>query len=135
MSYQGYNYSGGRVLDSVGALKLASGSGVKLAPGALAKAVLRLSEVERKAAEKAASVSRGQTTAGLVAAIVEAINAVRSGNPVGTLRQSGTKYAFAYAPGKWLLIDTDGAAPAYKTVTPESAPEIASWTQRYGGDV
>lgn len=134
MTYRGYNYSGGRVLDAVGALKLATGPVAKLAPGALSKAVVKLSEIERKAAEKAASVSRGQTTAGLVAAIVEAINAVRRGNPVGTLRQSGTKFAFAYAPGKWLLIDTDGAAPAYRSVTDETMPEIGSWTQRYGGE-
>lgn len=50
-------------------------------------------------------------------AVTEAVNKVRLNDPVGTLRKhpSGRKYAFAYAAGKYLLIDTDEVKPAYKT--------------------
>lgn len=99
------------------------------APGALT-----LDQTERTVAERALSVSRSMTTTGQLQAVLDAVNAIRAGNPIGTLRRSGasTHYAFRYSPGKWLLINTNNAAPAYKTTTDEQDPSIAtSWDLLY----
>ncbi|ATG86503.1 hypothetical protein J4T96_gp092 [Mycobacterium phage Finemlucis] len=74
--------------------------------------VLTLTDAERKAARKAI----GQIHANLdvkLQAVLDAINHVRSNDPVGTLRKNSKGvYAFSFEPGKWLLIDVD--KPAYR---------------------
>ncbi|WZB38375.1 hypothetical protein SEA_BAZZLE_88 [Mycobacterium phage Bazzle] len=89
--------------------------------------VLTLTDPERKAARKAI----GQVHANMdvkLQAVLDAINHVRSHDPVGTLRKNSKGvYAFAFEPGKWLLIDVD--KPAYKSVeTPADNAAIQnSW--------
>lgn len=62
--------------------------------------------------------------------VLDAINAVRRADPVGTVRREfreGTwtdKYAFAFAPGEYILIDTNVDAPAYRTVEGDEAAAI-----------
>ncbi|QDK03890.1 hypothetical protein SEA_LEWAN_92 [Mycobacterium phage Lewan] len=74
--------------------------------------VVTLTDAERKAARKAI----GQIHANLdvkLQAVLDAINHVRSNDPVGTLRKNSKGvYAFSFEPGKWLLIDVD--KPAYR---------------------
>ncbi|QFG14327.1 hypothetical protein PBI_TOURACH_91 [Mycobacterium phage Tourach] len=88
---------------------------------------IELTDAEKKAARKAI----GQIHANMdvkLQAVLDAINHVRSNDPVGTLRKNSKGvYAFAFEPGKWLLIDVD--KPAYKSVeTPADSAAIQnSW--------
>ncbi|WP_124712964.1 hypothetical protein [Mycolicibacterium nivoides] len=89
--------------------------------------VLTLTAAETKAARKAI----GQVHANMdvkLQAVLDAINHVRTHDPVGTLRKNSKGvYAFSFEPGKWLLIDVD--KPAYRSVeTPADNAAIQnSW--------
>lgn len=66
-------------------------------------------------------------TDAMLAGIELAITKVREGDAVGTVRVDGTKYAFTYARGKHVLIDTNPAKPAYKPASVSDEAEIAGW--------
>ena len=68
-----------------------------------------------------------------VEAAFEAVGRLRNGDPVGTLRKDqlvSGRYAFSYAPGKWLLIDTNTERPAYKTT---ESSHVLDWELQVEG--
>lgn len=103
-------------------------------------AIIELTEAERKAATQALlnnPASREWSYQEWVDAVISAVNNVRTADPIGTLRREPADggaftetYAFAYAPNKYLLIDTDGPAPAYKAVGGAEALKVKqTWPQ------
>lgn len=94
--------------------------------------LIKLSTADRNVAEKIIAEYDGEINAfALLSRLVTAINAQREGDKVGTLRRNGSKYAFAYEAGKWLLIDTDSSKLLYRNVTRETMPEVATWDLLY----
>lgn len=111
-------------------------------PGCMDERLIDLTDEERKAAAQSILNTSGGGAASWsyaewVDAVINAVNNVRTADPVGTLRREPLeggafteKYAFAYAPNKYLLIDTDGPAPAYKAVEGVEALKVKrTWPQ------
>ncbi|ASR86069.1 hypothetical protein SEA_ENCELADUS_84 [Mycobacterium phage Enceladus] len=86
-----------------------------------------LSDAELKAAKSAIRQVHANFDVKLQA-VIDAINHVRTNDPVGTLRKNTNgQYAFCYEPGKWLVIDPD--KPAYRAADglSESAAIRSTW--------
>lgn len=88
---------------------------------------IELTASERRAAEKTLSALGLVPSLKGVERVVDAINLVRASDPVGMVRRSRAepnKYAFAYAAGKYLLIDVNPDAPAYRGAAGDEAADI-----------
>ena len=98
---------------------------------------LVLTPVEQRAAERALARSNASPASTQVRAFVEAVNEVRANDAVGTVRRNPVisgAWAFAVEPGKYLIIETGGDKPRFRSsLTDETASIKRGWPLVVGG--